>query len=307
MPTSCCGRPALPSSRRNRSAAASPRWTPEGGAACSTHICEGLLSVAAGRAAVGLMHDDGLALLAGARRLRPLRRLGAFGVPRHERHRATAAERGPRGCIPRLLPHETRARHLTPTATVARANGRPGRPAPARGSVLRIRDVLGAPARGLGRDGRRQAHLRVRRPRRSARDGRSELPDAPARTRGPHRGLPVVHLATALAKGLGPVGVGPNPARPAKTRPRRRRPKGDRAGTAAEALPPSGARKASRRPRPGGDRLVGHARHTASRLSRSCATSRRAGSRARDPHEGCAEHRPLPRAVHAGARRAWGT
>jgi L-lactate dehydrogenase complex protein LldE len=29
-------------------------------------------------------------------------------------------------------------------------------------------------------------------------------------------GLPVVHLATALAKGLGPVGTGPGPARPAE-------------------------------------------------------------------------------------------
>ena len=85
---------------------------------------------------------------------------GVRPLPRNE---------GRRRRVPRLVPHAARAADRRRAAAAARALGRGARAAAAAGSLLRLRrHVLGAAARGLAGDGRRQARGRRAAPRRSS-------------------------------------------------------------------------------------------------------------------------------------------
>ena len=181
---------------------------PRGGAAGGALVREGVLARAAGGRALGVVRDDGVALPPGAPRGRAVRGLGAVGLPR--RTRASGRCRGTTGGG---SPTTTRAtcsassRISDAAAAAARRVRRGARPVRAAGPLLRVRrDVLGAPARGLAGDGGRQA--RGRRRGRRARHRRPGLPDAPARARAsaPARRCRVVHLATALARGVAVTG-----------------------------------------------------------------------------------------------------
>ena len=126
-------------------------------------------------------------LPAGARRRRAVRRLGAVRVPRRAGFEPAPRNDGSADRLPRLVPHAARARGspTAPRRLLERSGAELVRAAAARPLLRLRRHVLGAPAGGVARDGRRQARRRgVGATLVTARSG---LPDAPARPRGAAR------------------------------------------------------------------------------------------------------------------------
>ena len=298
MPRPCCGRPASTSSSRARQVCCGQPAFNAGHRKAARRVAKTFVKAFSRSAPVvcpsgscATMAAHYLPDLVGAE---PLRRLGAVRLPRRAGHRAPlAATKGRRVAYHDSCHMLRELRISTPAAPPARGNRGRGDHAPASRPVLRVRrDVLGTPARALGRDGRRQARRRDRDGRRGARHRRSRLSDAPRR-------------AGCGAAG-GPAGRPPGDRARARHRRSRGRPH-DRAFPAPRTLSATSRGASSQTPsssRRSASSVRAPALASARRLGR--ASGRRgAPQRAHEIRmEAVRSIDRLPRGVHAGVRSA---